>query len=112
MQPAERIHGKWVFYCMGNQISRHADPIAEGREGVMPMITFTENAQHRFRVSSAVAIPTWMQDDPQLRLIDLPRSLAGTSPTAAQRSEQLAAHEAIVGYLDAYGARVDGLVVR
>jgi len=112
VQPAERIHGKWVFYCMGNQISRHADPIAESREGVMPMITFTEGGHHRFRVSSAVAIPTWMQDDPALRLIDLPRSLAGTSLPAARRSEQQAAHQAIVGYLDAYGARHDGLIVR
>jgi poly-gamma-glutamate synthesis protein (capsule biosynthesis protein) len=112
VQPAERIHGKWVFYCMGNQISRHENPIPESREGVMPMVTFTEDASHRFRVASAVAIPTWMQDDPALRLIDLPRSLAGASLTPAQRSEQEAAHRAIVNYLDAYGARADGLVVR
>jgi poly-gamma-glutamate synthesis protein (capsule biosynthesis protein) len=112
VQPAERIHGKWVFYCMGNQISRHENPIPESREGVMPMVTFTEDASHRFRVASAVAIPTWMQDDPALRLIDLPRSLAGASLTPAQRSEQEAAHRAIANYLDAYGARADGLVVR
>ena len=111
VQPAEKIHGKWVFYCMGNQISRHADPIAEGREGVMPMVTFTEDAHHHFRVSAAVAIPTWMQDDPALRLIDLPRALASGSLTAGQRSEQEAAHRAIVGYLDAYGAPAAGLVV-
>jgi len=112
VQPAERIHGKWVFYCMGNQISRHADPIAESREGLMPMITFTEDARHRFRVSSAVAIPTWMQDDPALRLVDLPRSLASGALTAQQRSEQEAAHRAIVTYLDAYGAVGDGLRIR
>jgi len=112
VQPAERIHGKWVFYCMGNQISRHADPIAESREGLMPMITFTEDARHRFRVSSAVAIPTWMQDDPALRLVDLPRSLAAGSLPAGQRSEQEAAHRAIVQYLDAYGAVGDGLRIR
>ena len=48
----------------------------------------------------------------ELRLIDLPRSLAQASslPTA-RRSEQQSAHQAIVGYLDAYGARSDGLVV-
>ena len=75
VQPAQTLHGKWVFYCMGNQISRHADPIADGREGVMPAVTFTEVSPHHFRVSTAEAIPTWMQDSPALRLIDLPRAL-------------------------------------
>src|SRR5439155_798203 len=76
VQPAQKINGKWVFYCMGNQISRHEDPIAEGREGVMPEVTFTEVRPHHFRTTSAVAIPTWMQDSPALRLIDIPRALA------------------------------------
>lgn len=70
VQPAQRINGKWVFYCMGNQISRHADPIADGREGIMPRVTFTEVSPHHFRVTSAQAVPTWMEDDPALRLID------------------------------------------
>jgi capsule synthesis protein PGA_cap len=111
VQPAERIHGKWVFYCMGNQISRHADPIAEGRQGVMPKVTFTEVAPHRFRVTAAVAIPTWMEDEPKLRLIDLPRALDSGAGSSRQQGDYAAAHRAIVGYLDAYGARGDGLVI-
>ena len=112
VQPAQRINGKWVFYCMGNQISRHEDPIAAGREGVMPRVTFTETSPGHF-VSHAEAIPTWMQDSPALRLIDLPRSLADPAAlTSAQLAEQQAAHRAIVKYLDAYGAARDGLVVR
>src|SRR5690348_18087927 len=31
VQPMQQINGKWVIYCMGNQISRHADPIADSR---------------------------------------------------------------------------------
>jgi poly-gamma-glutamate synthesis protein (capsule biosynthesis protein) len=112
VQPAQKVHGKWVFYCMGNQISRHADPIAEGREGLMPRVTFTEASPHHFTVSAAEAIPTWMQDSPALRLVDLPRALASTSLTAAQRSEDEQAHAAIVKYLDAYGAVKDGLTIR
>jgi len=113
VQPAQKINGKWVFYCMGNQISRHEDPIAAGREGIMPRVTFTESSPHHFVVSLAEAIPTWMQDKPALRLIDLPRSLASASTlTAAQRSEQTAAHAAIVKDLDAYSARRDGLTIR
>lgn len=111
VQPAERINGKWVFYCMGNQISRHADPIPVGRQGVMPRVTFTETAPHHFRIA-AEAIPTWMQDSPALRLVDLPRALASTGLTARQRSDDEAAHRAIVGYLDAYGAVRDGLRIR
>ena len=51
IQPAQRIHGKWVFYCMGNQVSRHEDPIAEGREGIMPRVTFTEVRPHHFKTT-------------------------------------------------------------
>jgi poly-gamma-glutamate synthesis protein (capsule biosynthesis protein) len=112
VQPAQRIHGKWVFYGMGNQISRHADPIPAGREGVMPMVTFREVAPHRFRVASAAAIPTWMADTPALRLIDLPRALTGSNLTDAQRREYAHAHTQIASYLDAYGAREAGLVIR
>jgi poly-gamma-glutamate synthesis protein (capsule biosynthesis protein) len=111
VQPAQKIHGKWVFYCMGNQISRHADPIADGREGVMPKITFTEVAPHRFRATSAVAVPTWMQDSPALRLVDIPRALKSPSLTARQRAELEYAHNKIVGYLDAYGAVKAGLTI-
>jgi poly-gamma-glutamate capsule biosynthesis protein CapA/YwtB (metallophosphatase superfamily) len=111
VQPAERINGKWVFYCMGNQISRHADPIPEGREGIMPKVTFTEVAPHRFRATRAMAVPTWMEDQPALRLVDLPRALRSTDLTAAQRRADEAAHRAIVGYLDAYGAVHAGLTI-
>jgi poly-gamma-glutamate synthesis protein (capsule biosynthesis protein) len=111
VQPAQKIHGKWVFYCMGNQISRHEDPIPEGREGVMPKVTFTEVRPHHFRVTSALAIPTWMQDRPALRLIDIPRALAARDTPPRERREAERARAAIVGYLDAYGAVRDGLVI-
>jgi poly-gamma-glutamate synthesis protein (capsule biosynthesis protein) len=111
VEPAERIHGKWVFYCMGNQISRHEDPIADGREGVMPEVTFTEVRPGRFRATLARAIPTWMQDEPELRLLDIPRLLASGSATARQQQEANAARARIVDFLDAYGALSDGLVV-
>jgi poly-gamma-glutamate synthesis protein (capsule biosynthesis protein) len=111
VQPMQKIDGKWVIYCMGNQISRHADPIAAGREGVMPRFTFTEVAPGTFRVTKAEAIPTWMQDSPNLRLIDIPRALADPATTGAARSELLAQWTAIRNYLNAYGALKDGLVV-
>jgi poly-gamma-glutamate capsule biosynthesis protein CapA/YwtB (metallophosphatase superfamily) len=109
VQPAQKINDKWVFYCMGNQISRHEDPVAEGREGIMPKVTFTEVTPHHFRTTVASAVPTWMEDEPALRLVDLPRALASSGLSAAQRQADRAAHAAIVRYLDAYGAVADGL---
>jgi poly-gamma-glutamate synthesis protein (capsule biosynthesis protein) len=111
VQPAQKLDGKWVFYCMGNQVSRHADPIAEGREGVMPRVTFTETSPHHFVVTKAEAVTTWMQDSPQLRLIDLHRALADPATSPAKMAEFRAARAAIVRYLDAYGAQRDGLVI-
>ncbi|MDT4916452.1 MAG: hypothetical protein QOH89_1152 [Pseudonocardiales bacterium] len=111
VQPVERMHGKWVFYCMGNQISRHEDPIADSREGVMPDVTFTEVRPHHFRATLVRAVPTWMQDEPDLRLLDIPRVLADDTATTRQRDEVTAARTRIVQYLDAYGALDDGLLV-
>jgi poly-gamma-glutamate capsule biosynthesis protein CapA/YwtB (metallophosphatase superfamily) len=111
VQPVERRHGKWVVYCMGNQISRHADPVAESREGVMPRFTFTEVAPHKFRVTRAEAIPTWMDDAPRLRLIDLPAALHDAATTSAQRATYQQAYDQIRTYLNAYGALQGGFVV-
>jgi poly-gamma-glutamate synthesis protein (capsule biosynthesis protein) len=111
VQPAEKIHGKWVFYCMGNQISRHEDPIADGREGVMPKVTFTEVSPHHFRATTATAIPTWMENSPRLRLIDVPRALRSGDLTAAERTADEFARSQIGKYLNAYGAVQDGLEV-
>jgi poly-gamma-glutamate synthesis protein (capsule biosynthesis protein) len=96
---------------MGNQISRHADPIADSREGVMPKVTFTEVSAHHFKATTVAAIPTWMEDSPQLRLIDLPRALQSDTLTASQRTADEAARSQIVKYLDAYGAVRDGLQI-
>jgi poly-gamma-glutamate synthesis protein (capsule biosynthesis protein) len=111
VQPMQQIDGKWVIYCMGNQISRHADPIDDSREGVMPRFTFTEVAPHRFRLTRAEAIPTWMQIAPKLRLIDLPAALRDRSLSAGLRSTYQHAYDQIVRYLNAYGALAHGLVV-
>lgn len=111
VQPAEKIGDKWVFYCMGNQISRHEDPIPDGREGVMPEVTFTETQPHHFRATTVRAVPTWMQDEPDLRLLDIPRVLASDSATPRQRAEAETARTRIIRFLDAYGALRAGLLV-
>jgi poly-gamma-glutamate synthesis protein (capsule biosynthesis protein) len=111
VQPAESINGKWVVYCMGNQISRHADPIDDSREGVMPRFTFTEVSPHHFRTSAAEVVPTWMEITPKLRLIDLPVALSDPATAPAARAVYQHAYDQITQYVDAYGARRQGLVV-
>jgi poly-gamma-glutamate synthesis protein (capsule biosynthesis protein) len=111
IQPMQKIGDKWVIYCMGNLIARHEKPIDDSREGVLAKFTFTEVRPHVFRVSRAEAIPVWMQIDPTLRLIDLPRALADPSITPEQRVEYQKVWNRIAGYLDAYGAVKDGLMI-
>lgn len=111
IQPMQKIGDKWVIYCMGNLVARHEKPIDDSREGVLAQFTFTEIRPHVFRVSRAEAIPVWMQIDPTLRLIDLPRALADPATTPEQRAVYQNAWNKIAGYLDAYGAVKDGLVI-
>jgi poly-gamma-glutamate capsule biosynthesis protein CapA/YwtB (metallophosphatase superfamily) len=111
IQPMQKIHGKWVIYCMGNQVARHADPIMANREGVMPIFTFTETSPHHFRITHVEAVPTWMQLTPAIRLIDIPAALADPATSATNRATYLRADRQIAGYLDAYSAAQQGLVV-
>ena len=111
VEPAQRIGTKWVIYSMGNQISRHADPLLVSREGAMPMFTFTELRPGRFRVTTARVVPTLMQLGPPLRLIDLPRAIDDPATSAADRSAYRASVAHIRHTLDALGAGADGLIV-
>ena len=110
VQPMQMINGKWVIYCMGDQISAHDPPNNDNREGVMPIFTFTETAG-AWKVTKVEAVPTWMQLSPSYRLIDLPAALADPSTSAADRAVYQQAHDQIAGYLDAYGAAAQGLIV-
>lgn len=112
IQPMQKLGDKWVIYCMGNLVARHSQPVDDNREGVLAKFTFTEVHPHVFRVSRAEAIPVWMQIEPELRLIDLPRALADPAATPEQRAVYENARNRIAGYLDAYGAKKDGLVIR
>jgi len=111
VQPMQEINGKWVIYCMGNQISRHDEPNDDNREGVMPIFTFTETPPGTWKITKVEAVPTWMQITPGLRLIDVPAALADPATSPADRAVYERARDQITGYLDAYGADKSGLIV-
>lgn len=112
IEPFQRINGKWVAFCMGNQIARHAEPVNDNREGVMPRFTFTEVAPHRWTITRAEAIPTWVDIAPKIRLVDLPAALASAATPPAARAVYQAAHERIAGYLATLDATKAGLLIR
>jgi hypothetical protein len=111
VQPIERAGDKWVVFGMGNELARHAEPINDNREGVMARFTFTEIGPKRWKATLAEAIPTWMDMNPDLRLVDLSAALADPSTPDIRRRIYQAAYGRITGYLLSRGGGPAGLVV-
>lgn len=111
VQPIQRIDNKWVVYGMGNQLARHADPINDNREGIMPMFRFSETSPGHWRVTKAVAVPTWVMLTPDIRVIDLLDAATTSAASGADRKVYRAAVDRITTYVDALGASADGLSV-
>jgi hypothetical protein len=107
VQPVEKVGDTWVVYGMGNQIARHADVIDGQREGVLARVTFTEQ-DSGWEVTAIEAVPTWVDLDPDIRLVNLPAALAGPDGSADHQD----AYERITGSLLRRGADQDGFVVR
>ncbi|WP_343868579.1 CapA family protein [Dactylosporangium roseum] len=113
VQPVEVISGKWIVYGMSNQIARHEQPINENREGVMVRVTFTPAAEaKRWRIAAVEAIPTFVDLNPDIRVVDLERALADSALPPARRRIYEAAVDRIEGYLLTRGADQAGLIVR
>ncbi|HEX2773105.1 MAG TPA: CapA family protein, partial [Micromonosporaceae bacterium] len=112
VQPVEKVHGKWIVYGMGNHIARHAEPINENREGVMIRVTLSATGTAgRWKVAAVEALPTFVDLDPDIRLIDLERALADPALSPTRRRIYKEAVSRIQSYLVTRGAVRDGLVV-
>jgi poly-gamma-glutamate synthesis protein (capsule biosynthesis protein) len=111
VQPFEKFGEKWVVYGMGNQLARHAEPVDDNREGVMARITFTQVGPKRWKTTQAEALPTWVDVNPHLRLVDLSAALADPATPDTRRAIYQAAYDRIKGYLIARGGDRGGLRV-
>jgi hypothetical protein len=111
VQPIAKVDGKWVVYGMGNQVARHADPINDNREGIMPEFTVSETAPGHWAVTTARVIPTWVALSPDIRVIDLPDALADPATTSADKAVYTGALHRITGYMDGLGGASDGLAI-
>ncbi|HEY7176717.1 MAG TPA: CapA family protein, partial [Micromonosporaceae bacterium] len=109
VQPFQKINGKWVVYGMGNQIATQGFSDAT-MDGVMPRFTFTETSPGKFTVTKAEAIPTYDYLGSQIRLIDLPRAMAGHQ-NAARMALYTASWQRTAKVVNSMGAAKDGLVV-
>lgn len=113
VQPVEQIDGKWIVYGMGNQIARHAEPINSNRDGAMIRVTFgPAEATKRWKIMAVEAVPTFVDLNPDIRLVDLGRALADQGLSPGRRRIYEAAVDRIQGSLLTRGAGEAGLVVR
>jgi len=111
VQPFEKIGEKWVAYGMANMVAHHAEPINDNREGVLSRFTFSEVSPGKWRVTTAEAIPVWMDLSPKDRLVNIAAALADPSTPASERSVLQGAFGRIRGYLLSRGAGQDGLII-
>ncbi|MEV6691105.1 CapA family protein [Micromonospora sp. NPDC051196] len=113
VQPVERIGDTWIVYGMGNHIARHAQPVNANRDGVMIRAVFGSAGEtKRWKVLAMEAIPTFVDLNPNIRLVDLERKLADPALPPGRRMIYEAAVDRIEGNLLTRGADTEGLVVR
>ncbi|GHF25054.1 poly-gamma-glutamate biosynthesis protein [Streptomyces mashuensis] len=108
VQPFEKVSGRWVAYGLGNQVARHAEPLGITEEGVMGRFTFTKR-QGRWSVTDARYVPTLVELEPRIRVVDLGAALRRDDLTAGQRARYRTAYERTRGIVLNRGAEADGL---
>jgi len=102
VQPFERIAGKWVAYGLGNHVAQQNTP-GGTRDSVIARFTFTRDADGRFTITRAEAVPT---------RIDVADDGVRVVPTAARVDPaDAASYDRVVEALQLRGAVQDGLVV-
>ncbi|QVQ54625.1 CapA family protein [Spiractinospora alimapuensis] len=111
VQPVERFDDEWVVYGMGNQLARHSEPDAPKREGAMTEVTFVEDDAGEWSTEGLTMVPTWVDIEPEVRVVDLASALSGSDLTPEQEEAYSAAHERITQHLDARDARQDGMEI-
>ncbi len=111
VQAMEKLGDKWVAYGLGNQVSRHSENLESSREGIMARMTLTETAPGKWSVTTAEAIPTWTEQTPKLRVIELPKYLANPALSAITRRFHQSTLDRISGYLRLRGGDKSGLVI-
>jgi hypothetical protein len=99
-QPVERIGDKWIIYGLGDFGARQAQPVNDNREGSMMRVTFSPAGDKgRWKVASIEALPTFIDLNPNIRLVDLEQALADPGVPAGRRTIYEAAVEHVESHL-------------
>lgn len=118
VQPFEKIGDKWVAYGLGNLTCRFPDGSPEHtQDAVIPTFTFTETTPGQWEVTTVEVVATWMEYQPEARVVNLPAALSGSAPgppsegslSPEQQERYGRALERITGYVTQRGADAEGL---
>src|SRR5690606_33714272 len=120
VQPFEKLGDGWVAYGLGNLTCRFPDGSPERtQDAVVPTFTFTETEPGRWQVTAVEVVATWMEYEPDARVVNLPAALSGSVPASPspslpdlsprRREGYARALERITGYATLRGADEDGL---
>ncbi|MCM4079418.1 CapA family protein [Paractinoplanes hotanensis] len=113
VQPVERIGDKWIIYGLGDLASRHPQPVNGNREGSMMRVIFAPAGEKgRWKVAAVEALPTFIDLNPHIRLIDLEQALASPALPAGRREIYEAAATRIQSHLLNRGGGVSTFYVR
>ncbi|MEV1329871.1 CapA family protein [Micromonospora costi] len=109
VQPFEKVGDKWIAYGVGNTLARHDFPIDANREGVIATFTFTEQPNHKWKVTQAQATPIWLSLKPTIRVVNLAAAIEPMPRLDRRRTAYTEAIERITGYVNSRGAAAAGL---
>ncbi|MFI9309635.1 CapA family protein [Streptomyces triculaminicus] len=108
VQPFEKVEDTWVAYGLGNQVARHAEPLGITEEGVMGWFEFSKR-NGRWSVSDARFVPTLVELEPKIRLVDVGAALRREDLTKERQARYRTAYERTRGFVLNRGADADGL---
>ncbi|MEX2982367.1 CapA family protein [Streptomyces sp. C36] len=108
VQPFEKVEDTWVAYGLGNQVARHAEPLGITEEGVMGWFEFSRK-NGKWSVSDARFVPTLVELEPKIRLVDVGAALRREDLTKERQARYRTAYERTRGIVLNRGADADGL---
>ncbi|HMS88216.1 MAG TPA: CapA family protein [Acidimicrobiales bacterium] len=101
VQPIEVVHGRYVVWGLGNQLSNQTQ--APRRDGLTVVVTAGLGWDSRWHVSGVEAVPTWV-DLATFRILPVARTLADPATPPALRSALQASHERTASIVQSGGA--------
>jgi poly-gamma-glutamate synthesis protein (capsule biosynthesis protein) len=109
VQPWQKVGDEWIAYGLGNYISAQAFlSRLDVRDGVLARFTFSPKKGGGWHVSRAEYAPSYVGQSP-LHIIDVAEALNDPSTPAWLRRDYRASWKRTVGYVNALGAKKDGL---